>query len=161
MPTDTAVGTALVQLQRSGQSSNTLQASNTVSVSVAERAPRIVVVTDDCAAGCNLRNTTNPSSAGDTIVLWAYGLGPTDPPVAAGALPPADPGFALVTPAPAVNFGGAIGGVDVTPDFAGMTEIGLYQINVTIPLLGAPKGIVSVSLVFPDSVSNEVEILIQ
>jgi uncharacterized protein (TIGR03437 family) len=156
MPTDTALGTALVQMRRGGQS------SNTVSVTVAARAPRIVVITDDCAAGCNLRNNSNPSSPGDTIVLWAYGLGPTNPPVAAGAAPTANPGFPLVTPTPAVNFGGGLAGINVTPDFAGMTEVGLYQINVTIPLLGAPQGIVSVSLAFPDStVSNELQILIQ
>jgi uncharacterized protein (TIGR03437 family) len=151
MPTDIASGTALVQMQRGSQT------SNTVSVPVAPLAPRIVVITDDCANGCNLRNTTNPSSPGDTIVLWAYGLGPTTPSVAAGAAPPAG---TLVTPAPLVNFGGGIGSLDVTPDFAGMTEIGLYQINVTIPL-NSPMGIVSVALVFPGTLSNEVDILIQ
>jgi uncharacterized protein (TIGR03437 family) len=154
MPTDTPVGTALVQVQRAGQ------ASNTVSVPVAARAPRIVVITDDCATGCNLRNAATPASPGDTIVLWAYGLGPTDPPVAAGAAPPADP--PLVTPQPLVNIGGGPGSIDVTPVFAGMTEIGLYQINVTIPLVGSPMGVVPVSLVFPDSiVSNQIQILIQ
>jgi len=154
MPADIPSGTALVQMQRSGQ------ASNTVSVNVAPRAPRIVVITDDCVAGCNLRNTSLPSSPGDTIVLWAYGLGPTSPAVAAGAAPPANP--PLVTPTPVVNFGGGVGSLDVTPDFAGMTGIGLYQINATIPAVGSPQGIVGVSLVFPDgTVSNVVDILIQ
>ena len=153
MPSDTPLGTALVQIQTNGQS------SNTISVDVVARAPRIVVVTDDCASGCNLRNSTAASSIGDTIVLWAYGLGPTTPPVLAGSVPPANP--PLVTPTPTVDFGGGIGGLNVTPDFAGMTGIGLYQINVTIPF-GSPKGIVDINLVFPDStVSNSVPILIQ
>ena len=153
MPTDTATGTATVQIQRDGQT------GNSVSVGVVTRAPRIVVITDDCANGCNLRNTGAPSAIGDTIVLWAYGLGPTSPAVPAGAAPPANP--PLVTPTPSVNFGGGIGSVDVTPVFAGMTGIGLYQINVTIPF-GVPKGIVDVSIVFPDgTVSNSLQILIQ
>jgi len=152
MPTDTALGQATVQLQRGGQ------ASNMVSVNVVARAPRIVVVTDDCANGCNLRNPTTPAAPGDTIVLWAYGLGPVDPPVAAGAAP--NP-YSLVDPAPLVNIGGGPGSLDVTPVFAGMTGIGLYQINVTIPAVGSPHGIVPVSLVFPDSVSNQIQILIQ
>lgn len=154
MPTDVLTGTALVQLQRSGQ------ASNTVSVNVAERAPRIVVITDDCSTGCHLRNPTTPAAPGDTIVLWAYGLGPTDVPVPAGAAPPADP--PLVTPTPFVNIGGGPGSLDITPVFAGEVGIGLYQINATIPLIGSSKGVISISLVFPDgTVSNGVSILIQ
>jgi uncharacterized protein (TIGR03437 family) len=149
MPSDTAVGTALVQMQRAGQS------SNTVSVSVAARAPRIVVITDD---NYNVLNTSTGATAGEGIIIWAYGLGQTTPAVAAGAAPPATP--PLVTPAPSVNFGGGLAGLYVAPDFAGMTGIGLYQINVTIPS-NPPKGVVSVGLVFPDSVSNEVQILIQ
>jgi uncharacterized protein (TIGR03437 family) len=152
MPTDVALGTAQVQIQRDGQT------GNTISVDVVQRAPRIDVITDNCVNGCNLRNATVPSTAGDTIVLWAYGLGPTTPAVAAGAAPPATP--PLVDPTLSVLFGGGVGGLNVTPDFAGMTGIGLYQINVTIPP-GSPTGLVPVSLVFPDSVSNQIQILIQ
>lgn len=149
MPTDTAVGTALVQAQRNGQS------GNTVSVTVVALAPRIVVITD---SNYNVLNAGTPSAPGDTIVLWAYGLGPTTPAVPAGTVPPAN----VVTTMPAVNFGGGIGGLNVTPAFAGAVEIsGLYQINATIPL-AAPKGVVDISLVFPDStVSNSIPILIQ
>lgn len=151
MPTDTALGTALVQMQRSGQ------ASNTVSVNVAQRAPRIVVITDD---NYNVLNSTTPVAPGTGIILWAYGLGPTSPLVPSGTAPGSQP--ALVTPIPSVNFGGGVGSLDVTPDIALVTEIsGLYQVNVTIPPVGSPLGVVTVSLVFPDTVSNQVQILIQ
>ena len=38
--------------------------------------------------------------------------------------------------------------------------MGLYQITVTIPA-GVPKGTVNLSLVFPDAVSNSVQIVIE
>ena len=151
MPTDTALGTALIQMQRSGQ------ASNTVSVNVAERAPRIIVITDD---NYNVLNSTTPIPPGSGVILWAYGLGPTSPTVPAGTAPGSQ--LAIVTPTPSVNFGGSIGSLDVTPAIALVTEVsGLYQVNVTIPSIGLPPGVVNVSLVFPDTVSNQVPILIQ
>ena len=63
---------------------------------------------------------------------------------------------------PTVSFGGGIGGITATPLFAGLTPTyaGLYQVNVTIPA-GTPKGTLDVSLVFPDSVSNAVQIVIE
>jgi len=148
MPLDTALGTALIQVQRGGQS------SNTISVNVAQRAPRIDVITD---ASYNLVDATHPATAGSTIVMWAYGLGPTDPPVPAGTVPS---GAAPLVTQPQININGALG-LDLPADFAGVTDVsGLYQVNVTLPA-SAPKGVVGVSLVFPDAVSNIIEILIQ
>src|ERR1017187_9570852 len=77
---DTYLGTALVQVIRDGQP------GNTVSVNMAQYAPGIVVVTD---ASYNVVDATHPAHAGETLLFWALGLGPTNPMVADGAAAPA------------------------------------------------------------------------
>lgn len=87
----------------------------------------------------------NPAEPGETLVIYAYGLGQTDPNVPAGQATP--------TPAPVAvnrlflqfdftpNAGPKLPTADPDliplphPDFAGLTpgEVGLYQINVTLP----------------------------
>jgi uncharacterized protein (TIGR03437 family) len=61
-----------------------------------------------------------------------------------------------------VKFGAGISALTVVPLFAGLTPTyaGLYQVNVTIPA-SAPKGVVDLSLVFPDTLSNAVQIVIE
>jgi uncharacterized protein (TIGR03437 family) len=105
---------------------------------------------------------THAAKAGDTLTLYAIGLGPTSPYVAAGQPAPSSEPLARLTSTPMVTFGGGLGGATATPLFAGLTPTyaGLYQVNVTIPD-GAPKGNVYVSLAFGDSTSNSVLIFIQ
>jgi uncharacterized protein (TIGR03437 family) len=93
--------------------------------------------------------------------MYAIGLGPTTPAIASGQPAPADT-LARLSATPVINFGGGIGGTLATPFFAGLTPTyaGLYQVNVTIPA-EVPKGVVNLSLVLPDSVSNSVQIVIQ
>jgi uncharacterized protein (TIGR03437 family) len=66
------------------------------------------------------------AKAGDTVEVYAVGLGATNPAVAAGQ--------AFQRVAPAVNpveiF---VNGVEVTPTFAGMTGAGLHQVNSVVP----------------------------
>jgi uncharacterized protein (TIGR03437 family) len=89
--------------------------------------------------------STSPASAGETVVLYAYGLGATTPAVKAGEASP--------TPAPVVSNGPNFKvqfdfrpnarasipylaqGQIPTPAFVGLTpgQVGLYQINVKIP----------------------------
>jgi uncharacterized protein (TIGR03437 family) len=169
MPYETSVGTALVQIQRDGLS------SNRVSVNVAGRAPRLLLIgvgtygaivnTDGSIpmpAGSFPGVNTHPAQVGDTLTLYAIGLGPTNPSVASGQPAPTSEPLARLTAAPVINFGGGIGGTIVAPFFAGLTPTyaGLYQVNVTIPA-DVPKGTIFLSLVFPDSVSNSVQIAIQ
>jgi uncharacterized protein (TIGR03437 family) len=105
---------------------------------------------------------TRPAKAGDTLTLWALGLGATSPFVATGQAAPSSEPLARLTNTPTVNFGGGIGGAIVNPLFAGLTPgfAGLYQVNVTIPQ-DVPKGTVYVTLAFGDFTSNAVSIEIQ
>jgi uncharacterized protein (TIGR03437 family) len=83
-------------------------------------------------AGMSLGYATVAAKAGDSLVLFAVGLGPTNPAVPAGQ---AFMGAAATTNAVTVT----INGVSVTPDFAGLSAAGLYQINLTLPA-GAGTG---------------------
>jgi uncharacterized protein (TIGR03437 family) len=127
VPSSGAPGGALVQVARDGQ------AGNTVSVSLAQRAPRIVAVTD---LNYNRFSVDHPAKAGTTVIIWAIGLGPTTPSVPDGAPAPTNPP-AVVTSAPAVTFedSGLNPWSDVTPGFAGLSPgvVGLYQVAATIP----------------------------
>jgi uncharacterized protein (TIGR03437 family) len=93
--------------------------------------PTVLRVTNN-----QLVTLSNPVHRGDTIVIYATGLGQTSPPVDAGAAAPADPlAWALI--APVVD----LGGVPLSVLYAGLTpgEVGVYQINVVVPQ-SAPLG---------------------
>jgi uncharacterized protein (TIGR03437 family) len=73
---------------------------------------------------------TNPIHPGDLVTIYLTGMGQTSPAVAAGQPAPLNPlAFALVQPL--VTLGGAA--LSVT--YAGLSpgEIGVYQINATVP----------------------------
>ena len=169
IPTDAPSGTSTLQVKRTDG-----QASNLVSVDIASRAPRLLVGLGLYGVITNLDGSrpmpdgswpgvaTHPAKAGDTLTLWAIGLGSTSPFVATGQAAPLSEPLARLTTTPAVNFGGGIGGTVVNPFFAGLapTFAGLYQVNVTIPP-DVPRGLVYVTLAFGDSTSNPVLIAIQ
>lgn len=76
--------------------------------------------------GTSLGYSTVAAKAGDSVVLFGVGFGPTNPAVPAGqafsgAAPTTNP----------VNL--LIDNAGVTPAFAGMSGAGLYQINLTVP----------------------------
>ncbi len=85
--------------------------------------------------GSSLGYPTVAAKAGDSVELFAVGLGATNRPVAAGQA-----FIGAASTANAVNI--FIGGVNVTPTFAGLSSAGLYQINLTIPA-GLSSGDVS------------------
>jgi|ERR1051326_3339104 uncharacterized protein (TIGR03437 family) len=68
--------------------------------------------------------------AGSVVVIYAIGLGTTDPPVAEGSAAPVTP-LAKTTAQPIVRIGGQIAAVD----FSGLVPgyAGLYQVNAVIP----------------------------
>lgn len=70
--------------------------------------------------------TTVPAKAGDTVVLYGVGFGPTDPAVPAGQL---FSGAAAVTGAVTLT----INNKTATPRFTGIWFTGAFQLNVTIP----------------------------
>lgn len=77
--------------------------------------------------GTSLGYPTVAAKSGDAVELFGVGFGPTNPVVPAGQ--------AYSGAAPTTNTVQlVIGGATVTPSFAGLSEAGLYQINVTIPV---------------------------
>jgi uncharacterized protein (TIGR03437 family) len=180
MPVDTATGTALVQVITNSQT------SNTVSVNVASRAPRLLLLYGtggygaivDASQGNNAlpmpasitipNFITQPAKRGDVLTIYAIGLGPTSPAVASGQPAPAAEPLARLTVTPTVNF--TVNRVpqvqvSVPPSsvlYAGLSPYyaGLYQVNVAIPQ-DCPSGAVQVSLTFPDSTSNTANIQVQ
>ena len=75
-------------------------------------------------------NLVDPVHKGDHLIIYATGLGPTDPPVDAGVVSPSNPA-ALVLTKPVVT----LSGVTCPVTFAGLTpgQIGVYQIDVNVP----------------------------
>lgn len=171
IPYEAAAGGAVIRVERDGQR------GNEISARIVPGAPRLlrlgigdygIVVNQDgsfpipATPGLNSR----PARAGETLVLYAIGVGPTDPPAGSGAAAPSSP-LARARGAYRVLFGasGPFGGGDVeaTPAYVGLTPgfVGLYQINVAIPE-GAPRGdAVPLLLVGENGSSNRVMIAIE
>ncbi len=172
VPLETAVGTAQVQVQRDGLS------GNTVSVQVVARAPRILLAGGSgYGAIQNAKDlsypapvgyfgpgaVSHPAQVGDTLTIYAIGLGPTNPAVGTNVPAPGSEPLARLTVTPAVEFGSSIfGTITAMPSYAGLSpgSVGLYQVNVAIPA-GVLSGNVNLTLSFPDSTSNTVQIAVQ
>jgi len=109
-----------------------------VTVSVAPYVPRIVVITDSMD---QVRDATHPTRAGETLIIWAIGLGATNPPVDTGAAAPESPP-AVTVKTPVVSGLG-----EAAASFSGLSggSAGLYQVIVTVPA-GIPKGSAYVSI---------------
>jgi uncharacterized protein (TIGR03437 family) len=161
--------TASVQVVRDGQT------SNTVTVKIVPRAPRVLVIggtsygaitfadgTLPLAPGTFPGLDTHPATAGDTIIIYGIGLGATSPGVLAGQPAPSGP-LSELTTTPVVNFFlPNTQTVSATASFGGLTPTyaGLYQINVVVPS-NAPKGLVNLTIGFPDAISNVVQLAIK
>ncbi len=76
--------------------------------------------------GTSLGYKTVAAKAGDSVVLFGVGFGPTSPAVAAGQV---YSGAAGTTNPVSLR----INNSPITPGFAGLSSAGLYQINLTIP----------------------------
>jgi uncharacterized protein (TIGR03437 family) len=171
IPYQAQMGDAVVRVERDGQR------SNSVSILIARFAPKLLdLAPSRYAIATNQDGTfpipripgfpSRPARAGETLVFYATGLGPTEPAVASGAASPSSPlarppGTYRVTFGSAGPFGG--GSAEATPFFVGLTPnfVGLYQINVTIPA-EAPKGLsIPVALEGDVGSSNRVIIAIE
>jgi len=77
-----------------------------------------------------LVTATNPINPNDTIVIFLTGMGQTSPAVVAGLPSPQSP-LASANAVPIVT----LGGVALTVSYAGLSpdEVGVYQINATVP----------------------------
>ena len=106
----------------------------------------------------NLVSSTNPATAGTVVQIFCTGLGPVTNRPATGVASPSDP-LASTPTLPIVMIGGA----QATVQFSGLTpgDVGLYQVNATIPA-GAAKGTaVPVVLTIGGVQSNTVTIAVQ
>jgi uncharacterized protein (TIGR03437 family) len=134
-------GDAVIKVERGGQ------LGNGITVPVAARAPRLLrlgigdygIVVNSADSSFPIPTTpgikSRPARSGETMVIYAIGLGQTTPAVQNGAAAPSSP--LATVPDVSVVFGGQtfVHGVSATPLFAGLTPgfVGLYQVNVTIP----------------------------
>jgi uncharacterized protein (TIGR03437 family) len=73
---------------------------------------------------------TNPVHPGDSIVIWATGLGRTTPAIDSGMPSPSDP-----LPSAVIQPNIQLGGVSLDVQYAGLVpgSVGLYQINASVP----------------------------
>ncbi|MFN0102284.1 MAG: hypothetical protein ACKV2U_09355 [Bryobacteraceae bacterium] len=172
IPYEAAVGTATVVVEANGQR------SNGVTAPIADRAPRIlrlgvgnygIMVNQDgtfpLPRTSALGAAGRPARPGDTLVIYAIGLGPTSPAAANGTASPSSP-LAVIDPMPVLQIGNiSISQADATtPLFAGLTPgfVGLYQINVTLPETVEKGSNISMFLDMGNNVfSNRVELAIE
>jgi uncharacterized protein (TIGR03437 family) len=169
IPYETSPGPAVVEVQRDGQT------GNSVSITVQSAVPRLLPLGIGSYGIAVLNNSatfaipttpgiaSRPAQAGvDTVVFYALGLGQTSPaaqdgqPSPAGQIPPAHIVIGETV------FAGT--GVTVTPAYAGLTpgSVGLYQINVFLPANSMQGSAVPVYLDMGGGVlSNRVDIAIQ
>ncbi len=109
--------------------------SNPVTISTTAAQPGLASFADGTViaqdTSYNLITADNPAHAGEVIILYATGMGATNPAVATGAVAPGPPQLANLTVTPQV----AIGNANAKILFAGLSpgSVGLYQMDVQIP----------------------------
>ena len=139
-------------------------AGNLIYVDIAAQAPQFFLVPGTggyaitTPGGALTGNSSNPVKVGDTIVIYAIGLGATSPSVASGTASPTSP-LADVPGTTKVCFGLETPFYQApcaTAFFSGLTPnfVGLYQINLTIPS-GVASGNNTMTLIMVDNVSSD------
>lgn len=163
VPINAATGDGTIQVVRNGT------AGNLIYVDINAQVPRFIlyggygIMTTPLGALTGI--PSNPVKAGDTIVIYALGLGPTSPSVPSGTASPTAP-LAIVQGTTQVCFGVETPFFQApcaTPLFVGLTPnfVGLYQINVTIPS-GVTTGNSTMTLLLVDNVeSTSVQLAVQ
>ncbi len=156
IPINAATGDGTVQVVRNGQ------AGNLVYVNINPQVPRFIVYNGNYGIMTTPDGTltgipSHPVKIGDTVVIYALGLGPTSPIVASGTASPTSP-LAEVQGTTKVCFGIETPFYQApcaTPGFVGLTPnfVGLYQINVTVPQ-GVTSGNNVMTLIQVNNVSS-------
>jgi uncharacterized protein (TIGR03437 family) len=138
IPIDAAIGDGTVQVVRNSQSGNlafvNIQ-SRQSSFILLNGGPYVIMTTPQ---GALTGIPSHPAKAGDVIVLYVIGLGPTTPPVPSGTASPLPPNLAIITDKTQACFGiesPFSQPICTTASFTGLTPnfVGLYQINFTVP----------------------------
>jgi uncharacterized protein (TIGR03437 family) len=158
VPIDAATGNGTIQIVRNGQPGNLIY------VDINARVPRILeygagygVVTEPNGATLTGTPSTQPVKAGEVIVLYAIGLGPTSPSVVSGTGSPSSP-LAEVPGTTQVCFGPESPFYQAPcakASFAGLTpdSVALYQLTVTVPP-GLPSEANTMLLLVVDGISS-------
>ena len=116
--------------------------SNSFTIAAKEFSPGIITVGGTLAAvqntdgtlaqppGSIAGRTTHPAAPGEVIVIYTTGLGPVNPSVPDGHIPPSGT-LARTLHIPFVS----IGGHSAHVEFSGLSPqfVGVYQLNVTVP----------------------------
>jgi uncharacterized protein (TIGR03437 family) len=152
-------GAGTLQVVRDGQPGNLIY------VDINARVPRFIVygpgygvVTESNGATLTGTPGTQPVKAGDVIVIYAVGLGPTSPSVPDGTGSPSAPGLAEVPGTTQVCFGPESPFYQAPcakASFTGLTPdaVGLYQITVTVPA-GLKSGSNTMLILLVDNVES-------
>ena len=178
VPYELTAGQKKLQVIRNGQ------AGNEITVQVESRAATlpsigigrygiIINATRSTASAVSLplpRGTplgggfiAEPARPRDILTIFATGLGPVSPSVSSGALPPSGQ-LAQASEMPIVNFGRLPFGPLSEPSFVGLSPqfVGLYQVNVEVPIDAATNENTWVRLEYTDGrLSNTVEIAVE
>jgi uncharacterized protein (TIGR03437 family) len=103
---------------------------------VAGSATGLALIVRD--SNSQLVTPTNPINPKDTVTIYLTGMGATTPSIAAGQPAPSSP-LAYAAVQPTISLGGSV----LKVDYAGLApgEIGVYQINATVPSLGVTTGL--------------------
>lgn len=129
IPLECTAGTVTATVNAGGQTS-------TQTFTVAPAAPGIFTVNASGSgdgvithANGTLVSSTNPAAAGETVVIYATGLGPTSPAFATGAA-------ANLANNATMPITVTIGGQSATVMYAGLTQglVALYQVNAVVPV---------------------------
>jgi uncharacterized protein (TIGR03437 family) len=90
-----------------------------------------IVIDVDAAGNQTIVDPGHPARGGHALVIYCTGLGEVDPPVAAG-----DPASATQLSHTVNPVAVTLGGVSVPVQFAGLTPtlVGLYQVNIAVPM---------------------------
>lgn len=164
IPYDAQLGDGTLTVVRGGQQGNTVSIHiNPAAVAVLPFQGTSYVLAQTATGGYEGYLPSAPAHIGDTVVLYAVGLGATSPGVTAGTAAPSSP---LAQVNATVCFGAPNPlnpmALCTAPQFAGLTPgfFGLYQINVTIPQ-NAPTGdAVPIFVQVGNSISNILSIAI-
>ncbi len=146
-------GVATIQVKNNGVLSNTVSEFVNLTTPGLPTYPVPNGISDaaairyDSAGNASIVTESNPAQPGDTVAIYASGLGTVFPPPADGA--PGDQNYTISTIAVDIS------GTPATVSFAGLSSYpGLYQINITVPS-GLTPGDNYLDIAGPDSYSSE------
>ena len=173
VPFELSPGGALIEVSRGGVE------GNSISAPMFERSPgifRLGIENYGAIVNATQRNfplptdvgrrvglTTTPARPGDILTIFATGLGPVNNPVPTGEAAPNSP-LARTLERPNVNYSTSPFGLSERATFSGLSpgSVGLYQVNVAIPVTAPTNPRSPITLAFNDGTrSNTVHIAVE